>query len=297
VTIDVRSLRVDVGGGHGLDVRAAGPVGAVPLIAHHGTPSTGLPFPPFVEIAAARGLRFVTYTRPGYAGSTRDLGRTVASCAADVARIADALGADRFYTTGQSGGGPHALACAALLPERVLASSSTAGVGPWDAPGLEFLAGMAQENVEEMTAAATDPEALVVYLKGMAAMFADVTPLQLAKELGGLVSPVDTAALTGDFAEHVTRTLKESVRTGIDGWFDDDLAFVHDWGFDLSDIRVPVTVWQGAQDRMVPFEHGRWLAAHIPEARDKLIQDEGHLSLIVGSFDQIVDDMIDASKE
>src|SRR4029077_15057006 len=132
---------------------------------------------------------------------------------------------------GQCGGGPPALAGAGLLPERVLACSSTAGVGPWDAPGLEFLAGMAQENVEEMTAAATDPEALGVYLKEMAEMFADVTPLELAKELGGLVSPVDTAALTGDFAEHATRTLKESVRTGIDGWFDDDLAFVRDWGF------------------------------------------------------------------
>ncbi|HTG48267.1 MAG TPA: alpha/beta fold hydrolase, partial [Actinomycetota bacterium] len=242
------------------------------------------------------GLQLVTATRPGYGESTRDPGRTVASCAADTAAVADALGAERFYVTGQSGGGPHALACAALLPERVLACSSTAGVGPWDAPGLDFLADMAEENVEEMTDAAHDHDALIAYLEKMAGMFETVSPEDLAAELGGLVSPVDAGALTGNFAAHATAMVKGSVSTGIWGWFDDDLAFVRDWGFALEDIAVPVSVWQGGEDRMVPFAHGRWLAEAIPGARAYLLQDEGHLSLVVGSFDRIVDDMLDASE-
>jgi pimeloyl-ACP methyl ester carboxylesterase len=280
--------------GRSLDVRVSGAPGGVPLVAHHGTPSSGRSYPPYAEAAAARGMRLVTYSRPGYAGSTRDPGRSVGDCAADTAAIVDHLGADRFYTTGQSGGGPHALACAALLPDRVISCATTAGVGPFDADGLDFLADMADENVEEMTAALEGASALEPYLESFAKVFADVTPDQLAAELGGLVSPVDVEALSGEFAEHATAMLKESVSTGVWGWFDDDVAFVSDWGFAIADIRVPVTVWQGAQDRMVPFAHGEWLAAHIPAAKAHLFQEHGHLSLVVSSFPDIVDDLIGA---
>jgi pimeloyl-ACP methyl ester carboxylesterase len=293
--MDVSEFSLALDDGRSLDVRVAGSPGGVPLVAHHGTPSSGRAYPPYADAAAERGMRLVTYSRPGYAGSTRDPGRSVGDCAADTAAIVDHLGADRFYTTGQSGGGPHALACAALLPDRVISCATTAGVGPFDVDGLDFLAGMADENVEEMTAALEGEAALRPYLEAFAKVFADVTPDELAAELGGLVSPVDVEALTGDFAEHATVMLQESVSTGVWGWFDDDVAFVRDWGFSLADIRVPVTVWQGAQDRMVPFAHGEWLAAHIPAARARLFQEHGHLSLIVGSFPDIVDDMIGAN--
>lgn len=292
--MDVREFSLSLEAGRSLDVRVAGAPDGVPLVAHHGTPSSGRPYPPYVEAAAERGLRLVTYSRPGYAGSTRDPGRSVGNCADDTAAILDHLGTDRFYTTGQSGGGPHALACAALLPDRVISCATTAGVGPFDAEGLDFLAGMADENVEEMTAAVEGEDILRPYLEKLAGSFADVTPQELASELGGLVSPVDIQALTGEFAEHATEMLKESVSTGVSGWLDDDAAFVKDWEFALDDIRVPVTVWQGAQDRMVPFAHGEWLAAHIPAASARLFSDEGHLSLIVGSFAEIVDDLIGA---
>jgi pimeloyl-ACP methyl ester carboxylesterase len=294
--MNVTEFSLDVGGGRSLDVRVAGPEDGVVLVAHHGTPSTGRPFRPYVEAGAERGLRLVTYTRPGYAGSTRHLGRSVADCAADTARIADHLGADRFYTTGQSGGGPHALACAALLPDRIIACATTAGVGPWGAEGLDFLAGMAQENVEELGAAVEGGEALRQNLESQAENLRSATPADLAEALGGLVSPVDVAALTGEFAEHATAMLHESISTGIAGWFDDDIAFVHPWGFDLAQIRVPVTVWQGAQDRMVPFAHGQWLAAHVAGANARLLDDEGHLSLIVGSFPAILDDLMAVSE-
>ena len=105
-----------------------------------------------------------------------------------------------------------------------------------------------------------------------------------------------SAALTGEFAEHATAMLHESISTGIWGWFDDDIAFVHPWGFDLAEIRVPVTVWQGAQDRMVPFAHGQWLAANVAGAKARLLDDEGHLSLILGSFPEILDDLMAVSE-
>ena len=294
--MDVTELSIVVDDGRSLAVRVAGPPDGVVLVAHHGTPSSGRPFRPYVEAAAERGVRMVTYTRPGYAGSTRDAGRSVASCAADTARIADELGADRFYTTGQSGGGPHALACAALLPDRVIACATTAGVGPWGGEGLDFLAGMADENVEEMTAALEAGDALSGFLETQADKLAGATPADLADALGGLVSPVDAAALTGEFAEHATTMLQEAISEGIWGWFDDDVAFVHPWGFDLAEIRVPVTVWQGAQDRMVPYTHGRWLAANVAGAKARLFDDEGHLSLIVGSFPRILDDLMAVSE-
>jgi pimeloyl-ACP methyl ester carboxylesterase len=294
--MDVARFSVEVDGGRSLDVRVAGPDDGVLLLAHHGTPSTGRPFRPYVEAAGARGLRLVTYSRPGYAGSTRDPGRSVAGCAADAARIADELGADRFYTTGQSGGGPHALACAALLPERIIACATTAGVGPWGADALDFLAGMAEENVEEMSAALEAGDVLREFLQTQAHNLEQTTPADLAEALGGLVSPVDAAALTGEFAEHATTMLQEAVSTGIWGWYDDDVAFVHSWGFDVAEVRVPVTVWQGAQDRMVPFAHGQWLAANVAGAKARLFDAEGHLSLILGSFPQILDDLMAVSE-
>jgi pimeloyl-ACP methyl ester carboxylesterase len=294
--MDVDAFSVEVGGGRSLDVRVAGPSDGTLLIAHHGTPSTGRPFGPYVEAAADRGLRTVTYSRPGYAGSTRAPGRSVGSCAADTARIADHMGAERFFTTGQSGGGPHALACAALLPGRVIACATTAGVGPWNADGLDFLAGMADENVTEFGAALAGPDELRAYLEHEAEALGAATAADLAEALGGLVSAVDVAALTGEFAEHATEMLHESISTGIWGWFDDDVAFTVPWDFELANIRVPVTVWQGAQDRMVPFAHGEWLAAHIPGANARLFDDQGHLSLVVGSADAILDDLLAAAR-
>ncbi len=293
--MDVSEFHLELEDGRSLLVRVAGPDNGVPLVAHHGTPSSGLAFPPYVEAASVRGLRFVTYTRPGYATSARHASRTVADCAHDTAQIVDHLGAARFYTTGQSGGGPHALACAALLPDRVIACSTTAGAGPFNVEGLDFLAGMADENVEELGAAVEGEAPLRAYIERFAQSIAAVTPEGLAAELGGLVSPVDAQALTGEFAAHATAMVQEAVSTGVDGWLDDDLSFVRRWGFDLADIRVPTTVWQGGQDRMVPFAHGEWLAANIPGAKPRLLTEEGHLSLIVGSFPRIVDDMMEAA--
>ena len=148
-----RTLQIAGSGGRLLDVELSRPDEGRPLIFHNGTPMAGRMFAPMVEQGAERGVRHIAYSRPGYCGSERDTGRTVADCARDVAAIADELGIERFLTVGWSGGGPHALACAALLPERTMAAATLAGVAPFNAHGLDWLAGMGEENIEEFGAA------------------------------------------------------------------------------------------------------------------------------------------------
>jgi pimeloyl-ACP methyl ester carboxylesterase len=290
--MEVSSFSVELSGGRSLEVSVSGPKQATPLIFHHGTPSDRTQYRPLAEAAAARGLRLVSYSRPGYGGSSRQPGRVVAGCAADTLAIVEQLGAGRFYTAGWSGGGPHALACAALLGDRVLACATIAGVGPYGATGLDFLAGMGRENHAEYGAALAGPSELQNYLEREAEALAKVTGEQVAAALGDLVSTVDVGAITGDYAVYLAMTLRQAVASGIWGWFDDDLAFTRPWGFDLDDVGVPVVVWQGGQDRMVPFAHGQWLAAHVPGARPRLLTMEGHLSIGVASFGEIVDDLI-----
>jgi pimeloyl-ACP methyl ester carboxylesterase len=274
--------------GRSVDVRVHGPENAIPLVFHHGTPMSAVAFGPFVDAASERGLRLVTYSRPGYGSSTRHEGRSVADCAADVGAIVDELGADRFFTAGWSGGGPHALATAALLPDRVIAAATIAGA-PADAPDLDFLDGMAPENVEEFGLAMHDPAALRAFVEREAKGLLLATPEELADVLGGLIPPVDRAVLTGDFAMFFSASDREAFRTGIWGWFDDDMAFVRDWGFDPDAIRAPVHVWQGALDTMVPFAHGTWLAGRLPTARPHLFDGDGHLSITIGRFAEILD--------
>lgn len=242
--------------------------------------------------AVGRGLRLVTWSRPGYAGSTRLPGRSVGDVAGDVAAVLDALDAERCYVAGASGGGPHTLATATLLPERVMAAATIASVAPYQAEGLDWMAGMGAENVDEFSAALAGVSELQPYLEGFAHALATITPDAVADSLGDLIPEVDRAALTGDFAASTAASLRASVSSGIWGWLDDDMAFTAPWGFDLASIRVPVSVWQGQQDRMVPFRHGEWLASHIPNADARLYPDLGHLSLEVEAFPAILDQLL-----
>jgi pimeloyl-ACP methyl ester carboxylesterase len=276
--------------GRDLEVLTAGPEDGRALVFHVGSPSAAAYLPELFEPATARGLRTIVTSRPGYAASTARPGRSVADVAGDISAVLDRLGHDRFVTIGWSGGGPHALACAALLPERCEAAATLAGVAPYDADGLDWLAGMGEENVAEFEAALAGDPMLSDLLEEQAAGLAVVTGDQVAAALGGLVPEVDKAALTGGFADAMAEMLRRAVSTGIAGWHDDDLAFTRPWGFDMSDITVPVAVWQGGQDRMVPFAHGRWLVEHVAGARAHLYEDEGHLSL-VSQLPRVLDDL------
>ena len=295
-TYTERELLVDLPDGRVLELAVAGPDSGPPLVFHHGTPMAGTLFAPLVSAAAERRLRTVAYSRPGYGRSTPRVGRSVADATADVAAILNALGAESFYALGWSGGGPHALACAALLPHRCLAAASLAGVAPFSAPGLDWLADMGDENIEEFDLVLKGPDALTPFLEREAARLKDIQPDQVATALGTLVSEVDRAALTGEFAEFSARSMRQALSSGIAGWRDDDLAFVRPWGFDLSSIHRPVAIWQGAQDRMVPYAHGAWLAENVVGAETRLFPSEGHLSLGVAKVHEIVEDLVAIGK-
>jgi pimeloyl-ACP methyl ester carboxylesterase len=283
--------------GRKIDVLMAGPADGLPLVLHEGTPVGLVLYPPTVRAAQARGLRVIVAARPGYEGSTPRPGRRVADVAGDTATVLDALGADTFVTVGWSGGGPHTLACAAALPGRCLAAASVAGVAPYQAKGLDWLAGMGPENVDEFGAAAAGEAVLTQFLHGAAATLGTVTGADVAQALGGLVIAADQAVLIGEFADYVATALRASMNTGLAGWRDDDLAFVSDWGFSPGGApgtpTAPVAIWQGDQDKMVPFAHGQWLAASIPGARAHLLPGQGHLSLTISFLDRILDDLLD----
>lgn len=281
--------------GRRLDLYTAGPADGKVLLFHSGTPAAPLPFDPIIELFAARGLRYVAFARAGYGSSTRRAGRSVADVVDDVLTVLDHVGADRVYVAGASGGGPHALACAALLPDRVRATATLASVTPYGDTGLPhdaFLADMGAENIEEFNAAVTGADALIGFLERDWPILRNVTGDEVAAALGDLVDDVDRNALTGDVAEWTAAGGREALREGFWGWFDDDMAFVRPWGFDLTTIEGPVHVWQGRHDRMVPFAHGEWLAGHIPTAIPHLSETDGHLTLALTSMDRILDGLI-----
>jgi pimeloyl-ACP methyl ester carboxylesterase len=277
-----RIERIPLPDGRTLEVFIGGAPGGFPLVAHHGTPSDATTYSDWQAICERQGFLLICASRPGYAGSSRMPGRTVADAAKDTAAMLDKLGHRRFATLGWSGGGPHALACAALLPQRCAAVATLASVGPYGAQGLDFLAGMGPENVDEFGAAIAGEAALRRWMDQNGPALQNVTGEQIAAALGGLVPDVDKAALTGGFADHAAAVMRRALAGGFDGWIDDDLAFTRPWGFDLSAIRQPTAIWQGELDLMVPPAHGRWLASRLPGAARRIVPGEGHLSLGAG---------------
>jgi pimeloyl-ACP methyl ester carboxylesterase len=250
------------------------------VVGHHGTPASGRQYERHVAEAESRGLRLIDHDRPGYGGSTPRPGRTVADVVEDIVAILDALGVERFVTWGGSGGGPHALACAALLPDRCAGAASLAGVGPFDAEGLDWMAGMGEDNVAEFTAARESRDALTAFCGDHAAQLLEATPPQWVESLRTLLSDVDAACVTDRFGEHLVAATDHALANGVEGWVEDDEAFLAPWGFDLGAITVPALVWQGRHDLMVPPAHGEWLAAHVAGAEGRLSEDDGHLTLV-----------------
>jgi pimeloyl-ACP methyl ester carboxylesterase len=244
----------------------------------HGTPGSRLFWHEAVEDAEKRSIRLIAYDRPGYGGSDRDPGRTVADAADDIAAIADGLGVDRYAVYGGSGGGPHALANA-VRPERVVAVAALASVAPWGAEGLDWLDGMGQDNLDEFGATLEGEEPLRRYLNEEREQMLGGTPEGIAEALESLLCPPDRACLTGELAQYFYDQIAEALRNGVDGWVDDDFVFVNPWGFELEEINVPVQVWHGAQDQFVPVAHGRWLAERIPGAEEHVYDEDGHLTL------------------
>jgi pimeloyl-ACP methyl ester carboxylesterase len=286
---EIEYVTVRTADGRALEVLQGGDPDGRVVVFHSGTPTGSVPFPKLDDRAAERGLRVVTYCRPGYGNSTPQPGRTVAGAAADTAAILDALAVDSFLTIGWSGGGPHALACAALLPGRCQAAATLGGVAPYAADGLAWTDGMGPENIEEFDAAAVGVEKLSEFLAN--ASLEPLTADTVAEALGGLVTDVDRAAIRDGVAEYIAAGSGRATLHGIAGWRDDDLAFMADWGFDVAAISVPFAIWHGGQDLMVPFAHGQWIAEHAPSARAHLLPEEGHISPIL-RLGEILDELV-----
>ncbi|MBC2933022.1 alpha/beta fold hydrolase [Nocardioides sp. zg-1228] len=283
--------------GRRLEYLTGGAPDGLALVHHSGTPSAAVVDPSLWDAAGRAGLRLVTCSRPGYGASTprpapEGWPVPLVADADDTAALLDHLGIDEFVTLGHSGGGPRALACAATMPQRCRSVALLAGVAPFDAAGLDWSAGMGPENVRDFAAAASGREAYLPIATEQAAELGAVTADDIVAAFGGLVDEVDAAALTGGFAGYVAASFRHAMAQGPGGMVEDTLQIVRPWGFDVAEVTVPTSVWQGAHDKMVPFEHGRWLAAAIPGARAHLFDDEGHISL-VARFEEILADLRD----
>jgi pimeloyl-ACP methyl ester carboxylesterase len=239
---------------------------AIAVVWHHGTPNLGLPPEPLFPASERLGVRWIGYDRPGYGGSTRRLDRDVASAAGDVAAVMDALGIERFAVMGHSGGGPHALACAALMPDRVSAAVLGSSLAPFGADGLDYLDGMIPSGVAALRTAAKGREEKTRF---------EMSGVDYDPEF----TPADLAALDGEW-RWFGRVVGPAIASGPEAAIDDDLAYVAPWGFDPGAVRVPVLLIHGGRDGIAPPAHGRWLADHIPGAQLRLYPDDGHVSVM-----------------
>jgi len=242
---------------------AGGP--GLPVFWQHGTPNIGSPPVPLFPAADRLGLRWVGHDRPGYGGSTPRPDRTIASAAGDVAAVADALGIERFAVLGHSGGGPHAVACGALLPDRVLAVVSVSGPAPYDADGLDWFAGMGPAG----------RAALMAALEGRAAK----ERFEATAEDPPDFTASDEAALGGAWG-WLLDVVRPALAGGPAALIDDDLALVAPWGCDLATVVTPTLLLHGADDRIIPPTHSAWLAARIPVAELRVGPGHGHISVL-----------------
>jgi pimeloyl-ACP methyl ester carboxylesterase len=250
-----------------------------PVITFHGTPGSRISYwMPEPEIWARFGLRRFSFDRPGYGESTRLSGRSVADVIPDVVTIADTFGLRRFAVSGGSGGGPHVLACAALVPDRVVRCLASVSVAPFDAKGMDFMAGMNEGNVREFGAAEEGEAALRIILEPERALMIDRLSSGRSDYMGDdyKVPEADRVAMAKRQRVAAAHLLT-ALAPGIDGWVDDDLAFVKPWGFDVASARVPIVLAYGRLDKLVPGAHGDWLAAHVPGAVAWVDDGTGHM--------------------
>jgi pimeloyl-ACP methyl ester carboxylesterase len=247
----------------------------------HGTPGVRYNRPPDESLLQGLGARVITYDRPGYGRSDRLAGRSIVDAVGDVAAIAEHLGLDCFAVTGSSGGGPHVLAVAARLPDRVVRARCNVSLAPYGAVGLDFFAGMDPLNVVEFGWATQGESRLVPQLQRQLEEMRDRMSIDPTQFLGSdweLDDSDRTVLAEPAIVDQNLQVTAELVRGGVWGWVDDSLAFVHDWGFGVDEIRVPVRVTYGLRDVVVPSGHGEWLGQHIPGA-DVLVDEAiGHLS-------------------
>lgn len=272
--------------GRTLEVATVGDRAGDTVVVHHGSPGEASSVSLLAPLAAD-GFFLVGVSRPGYGESTRREGRRVADVVEDVDAVLDVLGRSTYQSVGWSGGGPHSLACAVLDATRCVGAWSLAGVAPTDVD-FDWTAGMAPENVAEFALAREGGPAYEVHLATIGAAFAGATAHDVVDLFGELLTPVDQAALADEARrEELAASCRRAFAHGIGGFLDDDRSFFAPWGFDVADATVPVSIWYGDCDAMVPPTHGAWLAAHAAHATVVHRPDEGHVSLVVNHLDDL----------
>ena len=277
--VDGRRLRAEVAG----DGRRV-------VLVQVGSPNAGVLYGDWVEDAAARGLTLIAYDRPGYGDSSRLPGRTVADCVADVRRLSEVVGFERCVVWGFSGGGPHALACGALLDDLVAAVATIGSPAPFDAPGLDLSAGWPDEAQEDHALFLSDRAAWERQGEQQREELLAMSAGDLAEEWSAGKSPVDGAVLQGEFGAWLHRAAQAAVASSAEGWTDDDIAWSHSpWGFDPASMSIPVKVWHGREDGFVPFAHGRWLAEAVPGAQAELRDHDGHFTVVAQRIGEVHD--------
>jgi pimeloyl-ACP methyl ester carboxylesterase len=277
VTPDGRNLAVELGGD---------PDG-LPVLVHSGTPNSRHLYRPAAVDAAGRGLMLIGYDRPGYGGSDRDEGRSVADCAFDVRAICAALEIDRLAMWGASGGGPHVMACAVLMPDLVTAIAVLASVAPYPAEGLDWFQGIGAGNGADFRLAANYPAAAREALEKERAEYMSTTLEALTDTLRPTIPGPNAAATAEDLAAYIYHRWRDGLAPGVDGYLDDTLAFVRPWGVEVTDVKIPVLLVHGRKDTSVPVAHGEWLAARIPGVETRFLDDENHMSLLVNRMGEV----------
>lgn len=295
--MEAQEFEVQTEDGRRLIAAEYGPAEGEPLLFHHGSPGSRWLFERHVEEGAERGLRHITYSRPGYEGSDRHPKRTYADSALDSAAVLDALGVECFYTIGISGGGGPALACAALMPDRVRSAVSASALGPREDVTPHWLQGAAEMNVEEFEILEQGEPELEARIKQEVAEWSAVDSVEDLRSgpLEEMLCEADKN-LSDDYSVYQVEGCKKFDTNQIWGWFDDDWAMWMGWGFDLSRITVPVTIWQGGRDKLVPPQNGKWLAAAVPGATLRLRKQTGHMSLFDRYYGEMLDDLIASAR-
>ncbi|WP_106397095.1 alpha/beta fold hydrolase [Actinocorallia populi] len=262
--------------GRALAVEEFGRPDGSPVFVLHGMPGSRLgPFPK-PSLLYQLGVRLIAYDRPGYGESDRHPGRNVADAAQDVARIADALGIERFAVLGRSGGGPHALACAALLPGRVTRVAVLVGLAESTGPSESWTEPMNGFNRRAYRAAESGAGAVKAKLETERYRS---DPALIVQELYEELTESDRRVVDdAGIRSELIRSYTEGIRLSADGWVDDMLAFVIPWGFKQTDIIAPTLIWHGADDRFSPVGHARALAENIPDCRVLIQPGRGHFS-------------------
>jgi len=285
--MDFNEALVDLPDGRTLEVATLGEPSGATVFFHHGTPGSSRTIKAFAPLLDRGRFFFITTSRAGYGRSTRHEGRSVASVVDDARVALDHFGRGDYVSVGWSGGGPHALACAALDTPRCLGVVTLASVAPMNA-GFDWTEGMGPGNIEEFELAKKGGADFEAAIATAGAFIKVMTGDNVIDVLAGLLSDPDKAVFASvEARELFAEASRYAFEEGYWGFYDDDLAFCHPWGFYPTSIEVPADVFYGDADLMVPPTHGAWLAGHLPAARAHLYQAEGHVSIYVNHFDEV----------